>query len=740
MNDVLTLKGRCEQRRGSGGGGAPKLPKNAKVSSQKLQSLIDDLLAMQNFWKNKSLLPKMLISAYYRKVAAKSNRMKGFFSDHSQSPNKEVVGAKFSNDHKHIITYFVSDPVVDQTILNAQKTILILNDYFSGHLTAKIFNEKSSFKAVNFKKYSISKSIFQRYVADAFYVEKFDVEQATMPEQQSAIVTLYDTGESIKTLLSRIGIKVYNERVLDDGTALLDKDSIAVLMQKAPYLVAMATEDISKLAPSHSVGADYSAQTSIPSPSDQPTIGVIDTLFDKRVYFHDWVTYTQMIDPNITPDSTDYNHGTEVASIIVDGPTINPSLDDGCGRFKVKHFGVATGRQFSSFSIIRAIKEAVVSSPEIHVWNLSLGSNLEVNKNFISAEAAVLDQIQYENDVIFVIAGTNRNSDDPLRRIGAPADSINSLVVNSVDSEKQPASYSRQGIVLSFFTKPDLSYYGGDQRTPMRTVNAMGEHFVLGTSFSAPWLARKLSYMIDVLGLSREVAKALLIDAAIGWKKQPDHRLLALRGNGVVPVRIEDILHSDDDEIKFVIEGTSELYDTYTYNIPVPIVSGMQPFKAKATLCYFPKCSRNQGVDYTNTELDLYFGRIKDNGEIFSINENNQSDGTPSFLNEEDARKLFRKWDNVKHISETLKDNARPKKVYQNSMWALSLKTKERLNSRDGNHTKFGVVITLKEINGVNRIDDFIQLAGLRGWLVNRINVQTRLEIYSQAEQDVKLD
>mgnify|MGYP007070081121 CR=1 FL=1 len=31
--------------------------------------------------------------------------------------------------------------------------------------------------------------------------------------------------------------------------------------------------------------------------------------------------------------------------------TFNKDLDDGCGRFKVRHFGVATAKNFSSFSI-----------------------------------------------------------------------------------------------------------------------------------------------------------------------------------------------------------------------------------------------------------------------------------------------------------------------------------------------------------------------------------------------------
>ena len=145
------------------------------------------------------------------------------------------------------------------------------------------------------------------------------------------------------------------------------------------------------------------------------------------------------------------------------------------------------------------------------------------------------------------------------------------------------------------------------------------------------------------------------------------------------------------------------MYDTYTNNIPVPMYQDKYPFIAKATLCYFPKCSRNQGVDYTNTELDIYFGRIDNKGRIKSINENHQSDNSERWITEKDAREFYRKWDNVKHINQILKENLKPKKKYDDRLWGLSIKTKERLNRRDGENIKFGVVITLKEINGINR-------------------------------------
>ncbi|MFX3816638.1 serine protease, partial [Streptococcus suis] len=75
----------------------------------------------------------------------------------------------------------------------------------------------------------------------------------------------------------------------------------------------------------------------------------------------------------------------------------------------------------------------VAENRELKVWNLSLGSALEIHKDYISNEAAILDKIQYDYDVIFFVAGTNKPSDSnrPML-IGAPADSKNSLIFNSV--------------------------------------------------------------------------------------------------------------------------------------------------------------------------------------------------------------------------------------------------------------------------------------------------------------------
>ncbi len=619
-----------------------------------------------------------------------------------------------------------------------EKAINILNKEFGGEISYEII-EQINKKKIQYKSDTImAKTNFLKVIVDAYYVEKFDIPSDDVSFNTDAIVTIYKTDIDTIKLLDTIGINILSNRIMDETTILLRPDELEILKSRAPFLISMAVSDLSEITKDNFEFIDDGV-ISIDTPDNEPTIGVIDTLFDENVYFSEWVEYCNMLPNDIPTSPDDYTHGTAVSSIIVDGPTFNPDLDDGCGRFKVRHFGVASGQNFNSFSILRNISEIVAKNRDIKVWNLSLGSKLDIHPNFISPEAAILDKIQYENDVIFVIAGTNLSKGETQTRpIGAPADSINSIIVNSVDSDNQPSSYSRRGPVLSFFIKPDISYYGGDTKKPMKVCTPNGEALVQGTSFAAPWIARKLSYLIDILGLSRNVAKALLIHSATGWDKQKNNPLLV--GHGVVPKRIEDIINSRDDEIEFIIEGISEKYDTYNYNIPVPVVGGKHPYIAKATLCYFPACSRNQGVDYTNTELDIIFGRFDNNGKPKPINKNYQADEFNHYTWEEDARNLFRKWDNIKHIRDIYTGNNRERKAYDNPLWGLSIKTKERLEEKFGDGLKFAVIITLKEIKGINRIDEFIRNAMLRGWLVNKIDIETRVDIYNIAEEEIELE
>lgn len=735
MNKTLQLKGAFEQRKNTGGGGAPNLPKGKTINSKKLKQLLNDLNRLYEFWSNEKILSGALINVYYNKIAAKSNRVQGLLT------NGSIVGAKFYDDQspKHVITHFISLNELRQAIKNLDTSINILEQQFNGqisHEQIKKINSKDPNEKIIINCPPKFKTIFLKILVDAYYVERFDVSSDVDELKTDSIITIYKTGEDTISLMNKLGIRVDNNRIIDNTTLYLYPDELNILKIKAPYLISMAVSDISTLTKSDFDFVDNTV-LSIPFPNNEPTIGVIDTGFSNEVYFSDWVETTNLLPKEIDLTPNDYLHGTAVTSLIVDGPSLNPDLDDGCGRFKVKHFTVAAGDRFSSFSILKNIERIIASNPDVKVWNLSLGAKFEINPNFISPEAAILDKIQCKYDVVFVIAGTNKSDKEPFKMIGAPADSINSIVVNSVTHNGKPTTYTRTGPVLSFFIKPDIAYYGGDNDKKIKVYTNRGIEYVQGTSFAAPWIARKMCYLISILGLSREEAKALLIHSTTTWEKQKldPYKI----GHGVVPKRIEDVVNTPNDEIQFIISGISEEYDTYNYRIPVPIHQNKHPFIAKATLCYFPYCNRSQGVDYTNTELDIQFGRIKDNG-IKSI-DNNYQDRKGHYTWEKDARMNYRKWDNVKHIREIVKSRNIPRDVYSSKgLWGISLKTKNRLNSEDGKNLKFSIVVTLKELNGVNRIEDFIRNCLLNEWFVNKIDIENRVDIHNIAEEDIHFE
>lgn len=738
------MKGkRFVQASETGKGGGASMNSKKVVTSEQLLRLGDKIGEIKEFWKQeKKLFEGILISVHYNKIVAKSNRIAGLFK--GKDSNYAIVGAKFNKEKtKHIITYYLDIEDLDESIELLLKANAVVKARFQSGIDKVIFDDKKIIDRIPFKRFSITKSKFKQVVADVSYIEDFEVEMATRQLKQS-IITLYNTHTDTKMLFKSIGIDILKSRILDNQTVFLDENQLQILFEKAPYLVSMATEDLLELSPEDFIQEYQQGTLHMPSPTIEPTIGVIDTLFDERVYFGEWVEYHDMVDDSLPKKPDDYRHGTAVDSIIVDGARLNPWLDDGCGRFRVRHFGVAIGSKFSSFTITKQIKEIIADNKDIKVWNVSLGSNQEVNDNFISAEAAILDKIQYENDVIFVVAGTNKPSAD-IEKIGSPADSINSMVVNAVTKNGLSTKYARRGLALSFFAKPDVSYYGGSEEKYIKVCEPLGEANVAGTSFAAPWIARKLSYLIDILGLNREVAKAMIIDAARDWNEKPTPEEVALYGHGIVPIKIDDIVHTKDDEIKFLVYDVSEKWNTYNYHFPVPIKDDKYPYIARATMCYFPMCDRAQGVDYTNTELNLHFGRINNNGKIEDIKGDKQNqdvilDNERYFLLEGEARERFRKWDNVKYVAEIPKNRMKPKKSYNNKNWGMEIKTNNRLDPKDGMGIRFGVVVTLKEINGINRIDEFIKNCTLNGWLVSKIDVQTRVDINKKVNEDIEFE
>lgn len=739
MNKSLLLKGSLSPKSHPGGGGGRQFPKDAfPLSTEKIKKLKDELESIYSFWENDTLLgTKKIVTVYYDRIVAKSNRIHGIFN----IKNDTVIGVRFSEtqNSKHIITYGLTLEEIRKAIERLNSCLTICEKKAWKNINNLILDKVRN-KEVFLDSNLISKSSFLDCCVDSFYIERIDISQEVEKHDKKSVITLYDTGVSSKSILSKLGINYIGPRSIDENTFLLTPEQYAIIEQKAPYLVAMAVTDLQELD-TDDVLSDYISDRTIPAPKDEPIIGVIDTQFNNQVYFAEWVDYKNVVDPNLTPDYRDYFHGTFVSSIIVDGPSLNPDLDDGCGRFRVKHFGVSINGRFSSYFIMSKIEELVIANPEIKVWNLSLGSPEEIRRSFISPEAYVLDRLQAKYDVIFVVAGTNKIKTDSSapKKIGAPADSINSIVVNSVTRKGIPASYSRQGPVLSFYHKPDFSYYGGDlnQNDSITVYGDGGTVLNDGTSFAAPWIARKLAYLIYKMGLNRETAKAMLIDSTLTWES--NNTDINLIGYGIVPIRIEDIVNTKDDEIKFVINGVSENYMTYNYSIPVPFENDYFPFIAKTTMCYFTPCSRNQGVDYTNIELSFGFGSINNKQKLNKIKTKEKAKEKLA-VSEKEARKELRKWDNVKFERQVFTSRQKGKKKTSSNYWGLEIISNERIPKIPRTKINFAVVVTLKELHGKNRYDEFKAKCQMSNWFVNEIDIDNRIAVYNQAEAEIEFE
>lgn len=744
MNDAVQLSGEFRQAKNPARGGGITLSKGDKITSSQIKKLRDELKKTQLFWHKEKIINGVLVGAYYDCVVPKSKRILKLFSMTSQeTANKYVVGAKFygeEDDKKHVITYFLSNEQVKKALDRMGNAVTVLNNIYGGEITDE------NYKLINKKGTGLehfATTTFLQTIADLRSVARFDLVDNTDEAAGENIVTFYNVTNDIIGLLNNLGLGVSESSRLSKNTLALSRDDIGKIRQKVPYLIAMSVSDISEYAlESESNHHQDDSQPLIPHPTNEPVVGVIDTLFDEGVYFREWVEYEEYVSPQmIDGDKKSYEHGTAVTSIIVDGARGNPRLDDECGRFRVKHFGVAVYGANSSATIIRNIRTIVEENPEIKVWNLSLGASREINSNFISPEAAILDELQYKNDIIFIVAGTNLpDGAEKGMKVGAPADSLNSIVVNSVNIRGDVAPYARCGRVLSFFNKPDVSCFGGVKHDRIICcTDSLGGMRLYGTSFAAPWITRKMAFLIYKMGLSREIAKALIIDSAVKWKL-PDEEEMRFKGYGIVPTSINDIIKTSQDEIRFCIEGQTTAYEMFSYNLPVPKDKGKYAYIARATLCYFPECTREQGVDYTNTELEMAFGRLDDDNKIRRLRSKRQAE-RGQYVYEKDAREIYRKWDNVKHIQDesgkggTLK----PVQAFKGKNWGISVKSMARLTTERDN-IRFGIVVTLKNLHKKNHYDEFVKSCIANGWHVSSVAVDNRLKLYNEASEELQLE
>ena len=71
-------------------------------------------------------------------------------------------------------------------------------------------------------------------------------------------------------------------------------------------------------------------------------------------------------------------------------------------------------------------------------------------------------------------------------------------------------------------------------------------------------------------------------------------------------------------------------------------------------------------------------------------------------------------------------------------MWGLKIRKTSRLQEGSSESQHFSLVVTLKELNGVNRFESFAQNCRALGWTVNEVDVHNRINIYQDSQVEVE--
>ena len=126
MNSLLQLKGTFEQLPYKSDRPQYKnLPVGKTIKVTQLEKLKRDLMDLREFWDKENVFSGALVSVYYNKIAAKSNRIDTLLTKSKVTANSTVVGARFSNGKspKHIITHYVSFEIIDKSIEYLERCI-----------------------------------------------------------------------------------------------------------------------------------------------------------------------------------------------------------------------------------------------------------------------------------------------------------------------------------------------------------------------------------------------------------------------------------------------------------------------------------------------------------------------------------------------------------------------------------------------------------------------------------------
>lgn len=384
-----------------------------------------------------------------------------------------------------------------------------------------------------------------------------------------------------------------------------------------------------------------------------PTVAVFDSGIAPDVTaLTPWIVSR---DTYIVPPDTNFEHGTAVSSLIIDGRGLNSDHSQFPRTHCLIHDVCALESAGSPVSdLIIRLREAIKNYPEIKVWNLSLAAE-QIEDDEFSYFGRELDALSDTFGILFVVAAGNY-LEAPVRgwpvdgqvrndRITSPGDSVRAITVGSVAHLDhatslvrvgEPAGYSRRGPGPMFTPKPDIVHFGGNTNASLQAfdvgVRVMGPgntfHWQCGTSFAAPiaasvaahtWQSLALPGRVQPLAVTPTMVKALIIHSA--QMNSPDRNNIERRYFGAgLPDDPMSVLYDSDSSFTTLFEldiVDSTKWRKSSYPIPPVLRDSNGKFKGEViiTAAYAPNLDSGAGAEYVRFNVDIGFGTLSEDAD-----------------------------------------------------------------------------------------------------------------------------
>lgn len=330
--------------------------------------------------------------------------------------------------------------------------------------------------------------------------------------------------------------------------------------------------------------------------------------------------WANAIDPTgIGPAVPSYvEHGIAVTSAFLFGHIISPNLERPfCNVDHVRVLDRDTGKNDLDIVDVldRILSHMKANKGKYHLMNLSIGPDLSITDDDVTAWTASLDELLSNDDIFTTVAVGNTGHLDAasgLNRVQVPSDAVNVLAVGACDTTNlgwNRAEYScigpgrRPGVV-----KPDGLAFGGSDNEMFSVLSASSKPFITttsGTSFASPSTLRSGAGIKSYIGddISQRAIHALMIHKAkcnglpridVGW--------------GRFETDVNQLVTCDDNEAIVIYQGELPIGEHLRAQIPMPdnlILTGKVDISA--TLVIKPETDPEHPGAYTKAGLEVFF-------------------------------------------------------------------------------------------------------------------------------------